>query len=73
MKKLIAFILVLMLIVSMTVPVYAATIVPINKTIINYKMPVIKVPNIPASVTENINATVKANVIKNLIKSYPIK
>lgn len=70
MKKIISIILILMLIVSMTISASAATIVPIGKIGVTYKMPSIKVPNLPASVHEQVKTTIPSNFMDNLIKAY---
>ena len=69
MRKIIAIILAVMLIASMTIPAYAATIVPIGKTV-SFKMPSIKVPDIPSSVQETIKTTIPSNFMNNWFKTY---
>ena len=67
MKKIIAIVLVVMLIVAMVVPVYAANIVPIGKP--NFKMPTIKTVDVPYStVYESAKVAIRSNIINNLYK-----
>lgn len=70
MKKIITMILVVMLITSMTVPAYAANIVPVNKIGIKFQMPSISVPDIPDNVKENIKTTLPSNFMNNWLKVY---
>lgn len=72
MRKIIAIILVVMLIVAMTVPAYAATVVPINKIGIKFKMPSVTVPDIPKSVHETVKTTIPSNFMDNWLKANPI-
>lgn len=70
MKKIITMILVVMLIAAMTIPAYAATIVPVNKIGIKFQMPSISVPDIPDNVKENIKTTLPSNFMNNWLKVY---
>lgn len=68
MKKIIAIILAVMLMVSLAVTASAANIVPIGKTI-SFKMPTIKTVDVPYStVYESAKVAIKANIINNLYK-----
>lgn len=68
MKKIIAIVLVVMLMVSLAVTASAANIVPIGKTI-SFKMPTIKTVDVPYStVYESAKVAIKANIINNLYK-----
>lgn len=62
MRKFIAIILAVMLMVSMAVTASAATIVPIRK--ISYKMPTIKTVDVPYS---TVYEAAKVAIIKNLL------
>ena len=64
MRKFIAIILAVMLMVSMAVTASAVT-VPIGK--LNFKMPTIKTVDVPYStVYESAKVAIKANIINNL-------
>ena len=66
MKKIIAIILAVMLMVSLAVTASAVT-VPIGK--LNFKMPTIKTVDVPYStVYESAKVAIKANIINNLYK-----
>ena len=68
MRKIITIVLVVLLIAAMTVPAFAANIVPIGKTI-SFKMPTIKTVDVPYStVYESAKVAIKANIINNLYK-----
>ena len=68
MRKIIAVILAVMLMVSLAVTVSAANIVPIGKTV-SFKMPSIKTVDVPYStVYESAKVAIKANLINNLYK-----
>lgn len=72
MRKIIALILVVMLVAAITVPAYAATVVPVGKTI-SFKMPTIKTVNISYStVYENAKTAIQSNIVNNLLKAYPL-
>ena len=72
MRKIIAVILIVILIVAMIVPVYAATIVPIGKIGIKFKMPSITAPDIPKSVHEKVTTTIPSNFMDNWLKAHPL-
>ena len=72
MKRIITIILVIMLVAAMTVPAYAATVIPVGKTI-SFKMPNIKTVNISYStVCENAKTAIQSNIVNNLFKAYPL-
>jgi hypothetical protein len=64
MRKIITIVLVVLLIAAMTVPAFAANIVPIGKTII-FKMPTIKTVDVSYS---TVYESAKVAIIKNLSK-----
>ena len=67
MRKFIAIILAVMLMVSLAVTASAANIVPIGK--LNFKMPTIKTVDVPYStVYESAKVAIKTNIINNLYK-----
>lgn len=72
MRKIIAVILIVILIAAMTIPAYAATIVPIGKIGIKFKMPSIAVPDIPKSVHEKVTTTIPSNFMDNWLKAHPL-
>ena len=72
MRKIFAILLAVMLIASMAVSAYAATIVPIGKIGIKFKMPSIAVPDIPKSVHEKVTTTVPSNFMDNWLKAHPL-
>lgn len=68
MRKFIAIILAVMLMVSMAVTASAVT-APIGK--LNFKMPTIKTVDVPYStVYESAKVAIKANIINNLYNGY---
>ena len=68
MKKIIAIVLVVMLMVSLAITASAATIVPIGKTI-SFKMPTIKTVDVSYStVYESAKVAIRSNIINNLYK-----
>ena len=70
MRKIIAIVLVVMLMVSLAVTASAANIVPIGKTI-SFKMPTIKTVDVSyGAVYESAKTAIKANIINNLYKAY---
>lgn len=67
MKKIIAIVLVVMLMVSLAVTASAANIVPIGK--LSFKMPTVKTVDVSYStVYESAKVAIKANIINNLYK-----
>lgn len=72
MRKIIAIILTLMLVASLTISASAANIVPIGKTI-SFKMPTIKTVDVSySSVYGSSKTAIQSNVLNNLYKTYPI-
>ena len=70
MRKIIAIILIALLVAAMIVPAYAATIVPIGKTI-SFKMPTIKTVDVSYdTVYESAKVAIRSNIINNLYKNY---
>ena len=72
MRKIIAIILVVMLIASMTISANAAgNIVPISKIGISFKVPNIVVPDIPAdTVYENAKSAIQSNIVNNILNNW---
>lgn len=70
MRKIITIVLVVLLIAAMTVPAFAANIVPIGKTI-SFKMPTIKTVDASYStVYESAKVAIRSNIINTLYKAY---
>lgn len=70
MRKIITIVLVVLLIAAMTVPTFAANIVPIGKTI-SFKMPTIKTVDVSYStVYESAKVAIRSNIINTLYKAY---
>lgn len=71
MKKIVSFILFVMMVACMGTSANAATIVPISKIGTTFKMPKVVSCDIPKAVQEKVTTTIPANLIDKIAKQYP--